>query len=228
VGTLIEDTSLMNKLYVFKDRGEAGRRLAEKLKRYEGSNTMVMAIPAGGVPVAAEIAKALQLPAELLIVRKVQLPDNPEAGFGAVGPDGDMILNEPWVAQLHLAEHEIIEQKKKTIDSIKKRDQIFRKGRPYPDLKGRTVILVDDGLASGYTMLAAIGYTRRLESSKIIAAVPTASNKTVYFLLPQVEELVCLNVRRGYYFAVADAYENWYDLNDEEVLSIIGREPFNY
>ena len=228
MSTLIEDTSLMDKLYVFKDRREAGRRLAEKLMRYKGSNTMVMAIPAGGVPVAAEIVKALQLPAELLIVRKIQLPDNPEAGFGAVGPDGEMILNEPWVAQLHLAEYEIIAQKQKTIDNIKKREQIFRKGRPYPDLKGKTVILVDDGMASGYTMLAAIGFTRRLESSKVITAVPTSSNKTVDFILPQVDELVCLNVRRGYYFAVADAYENWYDLDDEEVLSIIGKEPFIY
>ncbi len=228
MSTLIEDTSLMDKLYVFKDRREAGRRLAEKLMRYKGSNTMVMAIPAGGVPVAAEIAKALQLPAELLIVRKIQLPDNPEAGFGAVGPDGKMILNEPWVAQLHLAEYEIIAQKQKTIDNIKKRDQIFRKGRPYPDLKGKTVILVDDGMASGYTMLAAIGFTRSLDPSKVIIAVPTASNKTIDLLLPQIEELVCLNVRRGYYFAVADAYENWYDLDDEEVLSIIGREPFDY
>ncbi|MBE0524599.1 MAG: phosphoribosyltransferase [Methanosarcinales archaeon] len=174
------------------------------------------------------MAKALQLPADLLIVRKIQLPDNPEAGFGAVGPDGEMILNELWVAQLHLAEYEIIAQKKKTIDSIKKRDQIFRKGRPYPDLKGKTVILVDDGLASGYTMLAAIGFTQTLEPSKIIAAVPTASNKTVDFVLPHVDELVCLNVRRGYYFAVADAYENWYDLGDDEVLSIIKREPFIY
>jgi predicted phosphoribosyltransferase len=218
----------MDKLYVFKDRREAGRRLAEKLEQYKGSNTLVMAIPAGGVPVAAEIAKVLQLPAELVIVRKIQLPDNPEAGFGAVGPDGEIILNEPWVAQLHLAEHEIITQKQKTIDNIKKRDQIFRKGRPYPDLEGRTVILVDDGLASGYTMITAIGFVRKLGSSKIIVAVPTASNKTVDLLLSQVEELVCLNVRRGYYFAVADAYENWYDLDDEEVLSIIGREPFDY
>ena len=228
MSTLIEDRSLMDKLYVFKDRREAGRRLARKLMRYKGSNTMVMAIPAGGVPVAAEIAKPLQLPAELLIVRKIQLPDNPEAGFGAVGPDGEMILNEPWVAQLHLADYEIIAQKQKTIDNIKKRDQIFRKGRPYPDLKGKTVILVDDGMASGYTMLVAIGFTRRLESSKVITAVPTSSNKTVDFLLPKVDGLVCLNVRRGYYFAVADAYKNWYDLDDEEVLSIIGREPFDY
>lgn len=226
MGTLIEDRSLTDKLYAFKERRVAGRRLAEKLKRYKGSNALVMAIPAGGVPVADEIAKALKLPAELLIVRKVQLPDNPEAGFGAVGPDYEMILNESLVAQLHLAEYEIIEQKKKTIDNIKKRDQKFRKGRPYPDLKGKTVILVDDGMASGYTMLAAVSFSRRLESSKIIIAVPTSSNNSIDFILPQVDELICLNVRRGYYFAVADAYEDWYDIGDEEVLSIIGREPF--
>lgn len=226
MGTLIEDTPLMDKLRVFTDRREAGRRLAEKLMHYKGSSSIVMAIPAGGVPVAAEIAQALYLPADLLIVRKIQLPDNPEAGFGAVGPDGEMIINEPWAAKLHLAEYEIIAQKRKTIESIKKRNQIFRKGRPYPDLNGRTVILVDDGLASGYSILAAIGFIRRLEPARIIAAVPTASNKTVDFILPQVDELVCLNIRRGYYFAVADAYRNWYDLDDDEVLSIIGREPF--
>lgn len=226
--TFIEDRSLRDEFHVFKDRREAGRRLAEKMVRYRGTHAVVLAIPAGGVPVAAELATALQLPADLLIVRKMQLPDNPEAGFGAVGPDGEMVLNEPWVAQLHLAEHEIIAQKQKTLDVIKKRDRIFRKGRPYQNMKDMTAILVDDGLASGYTMLTAIGFARSLDPSKVIIAVPTASNKTIDLLLPQVDEMVCLNVRRGYYFAVADAYENWYDLDDEEVLSIIGREPFDY
>ncbi|MCL7412908.1 MAG: phosphoribosyltransferase [ANME-2 cluster archaeon] len=226
MGTFIEDMSLRDRLRVFADRRDAGRQLAKVLLKYRNTNTIVMAIPAGGVPVAAELATALHLPADLVIVRKIQMPDNPEAGIGAMSPDGEMILNVSWVARLHITKDEIIAQKQKTLDTIQKREQTFRKKRPYHNMRERTVILVDDGLASGYTMLVAVDFMRSLDPLKVVIAVPTASNTTVDMLLPKVEELVCLNVRRGNYFAVADAYRNWYDLGDEEVLSIIGAGPF--
>ena len=205
---------------------EAGRRLSEKLVKYKGSDSIVLAIPAGGVPVAAEIATALNLPADLLIVRKIQLPDNTEAGFGAMGPEGEFVLNEPLVYRLGLREDDIVTQKLKTRDVINWREQVFRDGRPYQDMNNKNAIIVDDGLASGYTLLAAIGFIRRKGVKKIIAVVPTASRKTVEFILPQVGELVCLNVRAGFFFAVADAYRNWYDLEDDEVISLINRKPF--
>lgn len=223
MGRLIEEVSLRNKLHVFEDRTEAGSLLAGKLVQYRDSGGIVLGIPSGGVPVAREIAAALHLPMDLMIVRKLQIPYNPEAGFGAMGLDGEIMLNKGMLNQLGLTEDEIREQAEKTKEVIKRRNQVFRKGRPFPSLKDRSVILVDDGLASGYTMLAAIGFVKRKSPEKIIVAVPTASGRTVELILPEVDELVCLNVRHGISFAVADAYMNWYDLSDEEVLSIIWR-----
>jgi predicted phosphoribosyltransferase len=158
---------------------------------------------------------------DLIIVRKIQIPYNPEAGFGAMGPDGEIILNEILLDQLRLTEDEIKIQIKKTMDVIKKRDQLFRKERPFSSLKGKIAIIVDDGLASGFTMLAAIKFIKKKVPRKIVIAVPTASERTVDFILPEIDELMCLNVRRRFPFAVADAYKNWYDLTDEEVLDTI-------
>lgn len=226
MGRLIEEVSLRNKLHVFEDRTEAGSLLAGKLIQYRDSDGIVLGIPSGGAPMAREIAVALHLPVDLMIVRKLQIPYNPEAGFGAMGPDGEIILNEALLAELGLTEDEIRTQAEKTKEVIKRRNLVFRKGRAFPSLKDRSVILVDDGLASGYTMLAAVNFVKRKMPGKIIVAVPTASKRTVELVLPEVDELVCLNVRHGISFAVADAYRNWYDLSDEEVLSIISpRSP---
>lgn len=221
MGKLTEEISLRNKVYVFKDRKEAGRLLAEKLKNYKDSNGIVFAIPSGGVPVAVEIATSLNLPIDLVIVRKIQIPYNPESGLGAVGPDGEVILNKKLLTQIRLTEEEINIQAEKSLDVIKKRERLFRGGRPFPSLSNKDVIVVDDGLASGYTMLSAIRYVKKGNPSKVIVSVPTASQRTVDFILPEVDELVCLNIRGGFSFAVADAYRNWYDLDDEEVLSFL-------
>lgn len=221
MGELIEEVSLRNKLHVFEDRTEAGSLLAEKLMQYKNSVGIVLGIPSGGAPVAREIASALHLPMDLLIVRKLQIPYNPEAGFGAMGLNGEIILNQQLIDQLGLNEDEIKAEAEKTKEVIKRREQVFRKGKPFPLLKDRIVILVDDGLASGYTMLAAVNFIKRKTPKKIIIAVPTASKRTVELILPEVDKLICLNVRHGISFAVADAYRNWYDLSDEEVLSII-------
>jgi predicted phosphoribosyltransferase len=223
MGELIEEISLRNKLHVFEDRTEAGSLLAGKLIQYRNSDGIVLGIPSGGVPVAKEMAASLNLSMDLMIVRKLQIPYNPEAGFGAIAPDGGVILNEQLLRQLGLTEDEIKAQAELTKEVIRRRNQVFRKGRPFPSLKDRIVILVDDGLASGYTMLAAVRFAKRKTPKKIIVAVPTASKTTVELILPEVDELVCLNVRHRISFAVADAYRNWYDLSDEEVLSIIGK-----
>ncbi len=221
MGKLIEEISLRNKLHVFKDRSEAGSLLAGKLIGYRNCDGIVLGIPSGGMPVAKEIAGALNLSLDLMIVRKLQMPYNPEAGFGAMTLDGEIILNQQLVDWLGLTEDEIRRQAEDTFEVIKRRNQVFRKGRPFPSINGRIVIIVDDGLASGYTMLTAVRFVKRNKPEKIIIAVPTASGRTVDLILPEADELVCLNVRNGISFAVADAYRNWYDLSDEEVLSII-------
>ncbi|MBI5199039.1 MAG: phosphoribosyltransferase [Nitrospirae bacterium] len=225
MGKLIEKISLRDKLYIFENRNQAGLLLAEKLLEYKGSDGIVLAIPSGGVPVAKEIAEKLDLPMDLIIVRKIQIPYNPEAGFGAMDPDGEVILNERLLGQLGLTKEDIEVQKKNTGDIIKRRNKIFRGDRPFPFLKDRIAILVDDGLASGYTMLSAIRYIKKREPKKVIVAVPTGSLRTVDFVLPEVDELLCLNIRSGLTFAVADAYINWYDLDDEEIVRILSKEP---
>lgn len=221
MGRLIEEISLRNKLHVFEDRSEAGRLLAGKLGEYRSLDCIVLGIPAGGVPVAKEIASALNLQLDLMIVRKLQIPGNPEAGFGAMILDGEIILNQQLIDLFGITEDKIRRQAEDTFEVIKRRNRVFRKGKPFPSLKDRIVILVDDGLASGYTMLAAVRFVKRDMPKKIIAAIPTASGRTVGLILPEVDEIVCLNIRYGGSFAVADAYTNWYDLSDEEVLSIL-------
>lgn len=219
--TFIEDKSFRNKLYVFKDRKEAGKFLSLRLVGYKDTDALVLGIPSGGVPVAAEIAKSLALPLDLFIVRKVQIPYDTEAGFGAVSPDNNVLLNEKLLNMLNLTEEEVEQQIQITREILKKRNELFREGLPFPTVKNKVTIIVDDGLASGYTMLSAISFIKRLEPQKIVVAVPTGLEKTVDLVLSQVDELVCLNVRSGFIFAVADAYENWYDLDDDEVISIL-------
>ena len=221
MANLIEDRLLRDKVYVFKDRREAGWLLAQKLSGYKDVNGIVLGIPSGGVPVAAEIAKALGLPLDVIIVRKIQLPDNTEVGFGAVGPDGEVSLNTNLISQLRLTEEEVKKQIQITVDTIKRRNELLREGRQFPFLKDKVVIIVDDGLASGYTMLSAVDFIKRRKPEKVVVAVPTAPKGTVDLILPQVDEVVCLNVRSGFIYAVADAYEKWYDLDDEEVISTL-------
>ena len=219
---LIEDRELRDKRYVFEDRRDAGRLLAGKLTKHKGMDTLLLAVPSGGVPVAAEIAKAIDVPMDLIIVRKLQIPFNPEAGFGAMGPDGEVILNEVLLHQLRLTEEAINAVIKATEKVIRKRNEIFRGGKSFPECKDKCVLIVDDGLASGFTVIAALRFIKRLEPSRIVVAVPTAFERTIEAILPEVDELLCLNVRTGPSFAVADAYRNWYDLTDREVLSILG------
>jgi len=224
MGKLVEDVSLRDKNDVFMDRSQAGHLLALQLSKYKGTDSITLAIPSGGVPVGSEIREALGLLMDLIIVRKVQIPGNTEAGFGAMGSDGEVILNEALFERLGLTEEETASQISKTRDVIRKRERLFRAGRPFPSIINRNAIIVDDGLASGYTMLAAVNIVKSKKPKKIIIAVPTASRNTADLILPEVDELICLNVRSGYPFAVADAYQNWYDVTDEEVLEILKKD----
>jgi len=218
---IIEDKKLRNKVFVFKDRADAGRKLSDFLSDYKDSSSIVLAIPAGGVAVGKEIKDALSLPLDLSVVRKIQIPWNPEAGFGAINLDGYVIFNDELLRQLELPEKVIASQIEKTKETLVKRDELFRKGRDFPSLKNKTAILVDDGLASGYTMIAAIEYVKKRNPSKTVIAVPTGSHRTVKKIAPFVDVLYCLNIREGYPYAVAEAFRNWYDLSEEEVLNLL-------
>jgi len=225
MGKLIEDPSLRDRRFVFRDRGDAGAQLAARLKDYQGRQAHLYAIPAGGVPVAAPIARLLALPLDLIIVRKIQLPWTTEAGFGALDPDGRALFNEDLLQAVSLTPAEIDTQVQKTLASLRDREARLRAGRPYPHLQGRPAIIVDDGLASGYTMRAALQFLQGKGAGDLVVAVPTGSERTVGALIPLVDTLVCLNVRRGLSFAVAEAYENWYDVQEREVAAILESLP---
>lgn len=218
---LIEEASFRNRSYLFPDRTAAGRLLAQKLGDYQGANGVVLAIPAGGVPVAAEIARFLQFPLDLIIVRKIQIPWNTEAGFGALAPDGQVLFNESLLGALDLDQEQVNTQLALTRQNLEQRERLFRSGRPYPDLEGKVAIVVDDGLASGYTMLAALKFINRQQPAETIVAVPTGLLDTVEFIRQAAPTVVCLNVRTRRPFAVAAAYRNWYDVPDDEVLKIL-------
>jgi putative phosphoribosyl transferase len=215
---------LRNRQYIFRDRAHAGQVLSFMLspEYRKGSSLLVLAIPSGGVPVALEVATGLDSPMDLLIVRKLQIPGNPEAGFGAMTREGGVFLNELLLAELHLDEVEIEEEKRRVKRELERRNDLFRNGRPPPNPESRSVILVDDGLASGYTMMASIHEVRSGHAARVTVAVPTASLSSIQRLGDMADDIYCANIREGPYFAVASAYENWYDLDHDEVLRLIG------
>ena len=219
---VIDEPTFRDKQFVFKDRVHAGQLLATKLKNHvDRVNVQLLAIPAGGIPVGHTIAKNLDLPLDVIIVRKIQIPWNTEAGFGAASYDGTVLLNESLVAQLGLTSEIVQWCISQTQQIIRERLEKFRGNKPFPDLKKKIVILVDDGLASGSTMLVAVKSVQKQTPEKIVVAVPTASTGAIELVAPSVNKLICLNIRSGPIFAVADAYQKWYDLSDEEVIEIL-------
>lgn len=211
---------LRNRVRVFRDRASAGKLLADMLKDYQSSNAIVMGIPDGGIAVAAEIAKELHLALEVAVVSKITLPWNPEAGYGAVAFDGTVMLNEPFLSPLNLSNQEIQKGIKETEQKVARRVTMVRGNRPLPDLK-RPVILVDDGLASGFTLRVAIEALRKSGATNVVVAVPTCHLESAQMIVEEVEAIHCPNVRGGLSFAVADAYEQWSDLNEQDVIKIL-------
>jgi len=219
---IVEEPSYRERRFIFQDRFHAGKLLAEKIRNYAATRNMILlAVPAGGVPVGYMIAKELGIPMDVIIVRKIQIPWNTEAGFGALTWDGEIVLNEILIKHLGLTERMIEEAILKTRRVLQERVRKFRGDKPMPDLKGKIVLLVDDGLASGFTMLTAARSIKKKEPRRVVVAVPTASAGAIELLSNEVDEIVCLNIRSGPIFAVADAYRNWYDLTDEDVIEIL-------
>jgi len=203
------------------DRVDAGHVLARKLAEYQPKDPIVLAIPNGGVPVGVPISKALKCPLHLIIVKKLQIPDNPEAGFGSVASDGTMLLNHALVKSLGVSEDIIQRQKAPAMKSIRERISKYGKTAQFPELSNHTVLLVDDGLASGFTMEAAIQVVKKHSPAGIMVAVPTSSMSAFRRICPLVDALICPDVSRLRIFAVADAYKEWRDLEDEEVIAIL-------
>jgi len=218
---IIDRPELRDRVKVFQDRAHAGQVLAEMLASYRGTDTIVFGIPAGGVPVGVTIARQLELPFDVSVVSKITLPWNTEAGYGAVAFDGTVKLNQGLLPRLGLSEQEIQEGIRKTTSKVARRVRDLRGDAPFPSLAGRSVILVDDGIASGFTMLVAIEAVRGAKAEHIVVAVPTGHSDPVDNIASKVEALYCANVRGGLRFAVADAYERWSDVSEEELIGIL-------
>ncbi|HUH78429.1 MAG TPA: phosphoribosyltransferase family protein [Methanoregula sp.] len=220
MGTVTDDPRLRERRFVFSDRHDAGRQLGELIRSLPPlKDPVVLAIPAGGVPIGAEIARAIHAKFGLAIVRKIQIPGNTEAGFGAVTWDGNVLINDILRSALGLTGAQVESAVRATRQNVAERVARFSGGFPLPEIGGRPVFVADDGLASGFTMLAAVASIRKLNPERIIVAVPTASAATVETVARQVDRLVCLNIRSVSRFAVAEAYKRWHDLSDNEVIA---------
>ncbi len=203
---------------VYRDRKEAGQYLAEALIKYKKEHPVVLAIPRGGAELGFEVAKALDADFDLLIARKLPFPDNPESGFGAIAEDGSLYIIKEAAWYLDEATiHRIIRQQQ---EEIKRRIKRLRGGRSLIPIEGRTVILVDDGIAMGSTMHAAISYCKNHNAAKIIVAAPVTSSRVKQQLAQIVDDVVILQTPPDFH-AVASVYANWYDVSDEEVLEIM-------
>ena len=206
----------------YHNRNHAGKILAEELvKVREWSNPLVLAIPNGGVSVAAPITDALKASFDVIIVRKLQIPHNTEAGFGALTSLGTMILNEALVARIGLSENDIKVVRETTLKQIETRKKAYSGLVGTESPKDCDVILVDDGLASGFTMVAAIQSVKLASPKSVTVAVPTSSKSAIQRVRPLVDNLVCPRIESGFVFAVANAYENWYDVSESEVLDLL-------
>jgi putative phosphoribosyl transferase len=206
---------------LFSDREDAGKKLAAELSKLNLEDAIILAIPCGGVPVGITIAKELNTDFNLIIVRKLQIPWNPEAGFGAIAPDGTYLLNPNLAPYLHLSEAKIQDVKSRTLAEIERRRYRFCGNQPSPKIKNRAVILIDDGLASGYTMLVAARSVSKVKPKQLIVATPVASIHAANLLESECDTLIALHVSSAMPFAVASFYEHWHDLTDEEVIQYL-------
>lgn len=223
MAALKERPDLRNRYSVFRDRWEAGLHLADILRQHKGRpEGLVLAIPSGGVPVGLALAGELELPLDVVIARKLQIPGNTEAGFGALALGGGCFLNHELMDRLGIDQEQVEAEMRRVRQELDARNQTLRNSRPLPQLEGRKVILVDDGLASGFTMLAALEAVREKNPAMIIVAVPTAPMDSIRRLSGKAEQIICANIHDRTPFAVANAYQQWRDLETSEVRAMLG------
>jgi len=206
---------------LFKDRRDAGKQLAQELSAYAGrSDVIVLALPRGGVPVAYEVARALNAPLDIFIVRKLGLPGHEELAIGAIASGGVRVLNEDIVRALNIPEAMIEAIARRELQELERRERTYRGNRPPPEVRGRTVILIDDGLATGASMRAAVAALRAQNPARIVVAVPTAAPETREAFESEVDEIVCAMTPEPFY-GVGRWYEDFSQTTDEEVRALL-------
>jgi predicted phosphoribosyltransferase len=205
---------------LFYDRTDAGRRLAKLLKRRIQGPCIVLAIPRGGVVVGHEVAKELGCPLDVVISRKVGAPAQPELAVGAVAEDGAVFVDEEIAGLVGVSRDYVERRAREELREVRRRAEEYRGGREMPDLSGKTVILVDDGLATGLTMMAAVHMARNKGAEKVVVAVPVSPPETVAKLRRHADEVICLETPTNFY-AIGQFYERFDQLTDEETNSIL-------
>ncbi len=214
---------------IFDNRHEAGRLLAERLAHLREEKPIVLALPRGGVPVGFEVARALQAPLDIILVRKIGVPGQPELALGAVvdGARAQTVINHEVMDMLGVSESYLREQTRKQLAEIDRRRTLYVGDRPYLDIAGRTVIVVDDGIATGSTVLAALKAVRRAKPRRIVLAVPVAPPETIKELHEQVDEVVCL-MTPAWFGAISRFYTDFHQVSDGEVVDYLAvRAPKN-
>jgi putative phosphoribosyl transferase len=205
---------------LFADRVDAGRRLASALKDLVGKYAIILAIPRGGVVVGYEIAKTLDLPLDVIIPRKIGAPGNPELAIGAMTEDGTVLLDDRLVERLQVSEGYIEKESETQKLEIQRRLKLYRGDIPYPSLKNRDVILVDDGIATGSTMKAALASVRKRGAKTVVIAIPVGPPSTIRELEKEADRVVCLHTPESFY-AIGQFYENFTQTQDEEVTRLL-------
>lgn len=208
---------------VFEDRIDAGRKLAQRLAGYAGErDVLVLALPRGGVPVAYEVAEALDAPMDVFLVRKLGVPGHEEYAMGAIAMGGVRVINESVLRQMNVSEESLAAVAAREQRELERRESLYRGNEPEPDMQGRTIILVDDGLATGATMRAAVLAVKVKSPRKVVAAVPTGTAEACRVLAAHADEVVCMDtpVQFG---GVGAWYRDFSQTNDQEVLELLGR-----
>ena len=210
----------------FSNRSDAGRRLAKALSKYEGSNTVVLALPRGGVPVAAEVAAALNAPLDLVLVRKIGVPVQPELAMGAVvdGADPIIVRNDEVIEFSGTTAREFDEACARELAEIERRRQLYIGERARVEIAGHVVILIDDGIATGATTRAALQAIRKRKPKELVLAVPVAPPETIRQLLKEVDTLICLETPEDF-GAIGYFYRDFRQVSDREVIDILNRFP---
>lgn len=206
---------------LFRDRMDAGRSLAKMLANY-GPDTLVLALPRGGVPVAFEVATALGAPLDVFLVRKLGAPGHEELAMGAIASGGTRVLNHDVIRSLHVSEREIAAVVAREEHELSRREHLYRGERTLPEIEGRTVILIDDGVATGATMQAAILALRQQHPTRLIVAVPVGAPDTCELLRKEADEVVCVATPEPFY-GVGRWYEMFPQISDEEVRELLSR-----
>src|SRR5271169_4585036 len=207
----------------FKDRLDAGRKLANELSKYANrSDILILALPRGGVPVAFEVAKELNAKMDVFVVRKLGVPGNEELAMGAIASDNIIVLNEDVVRSFQISKQVIDAVAARELKELERRERIYRGKRPKPNISGSTVILIDDGLATGATMSAAASAVKTKNPTKIVIAVPTGAPDTCKFFEEKVDEVICVATPEPFY-SVGAWYEDFSQTTDEEVCELLNK-----